>query len=434
MKNKILIILLILFINCKNKGQNYNYELEDSDESYVMDSWSNEQKEDYYNRVGNLVKDFLSQENYNIPNEKEFNKSLSDKLGIKPNSNKTYQIIPHHIFEKDSLDGYAPQLIIFPNHQIVSFKSELPLLNKSSLKYYNSSDFKDLDRSKEFNAVINKLLFSPNDKEIDIWLKDEQLNKLFTYLVCSFHFEDKKIFQHVIKKLSEESDTKKNNLEYLQLLFKRDRKVINNHFLKEIASQDIENKMYVHFKNVINSEIFNVNEQKGFLKEIDEIYKQSKTTSKDADIKSYLKKNYQIIDEINADIDGDLDDDRIYIASSSDEITNAQVLILKNNNNSFSLWARNDSSPFLGQKEYKKTVTKGKYFTIEYNRDIEDKYNEYNYLTFKFQDNGFLLHQYSKEIYDVNQDKNLPVKIWTNKNFGNVTFEKISYDFIENLD
>jgi len=294
MKNKILIILLIFFINCKDKGQNYNYELEDSDESYVMDSWSNDQKEDYYNRVGNLAKEFLSRENYKIPDQSDFNNNLFDKLGVKMNSNKIYQIIPHHIFEKDSLDGYTPQLIIFPSHKIVSFKSELPLLNKSSLEYYNSNDFKNLDHSKEFNPVINKLLFSPNEEEIDLWLKDEQLSKLFIYLVCSFHFEDKKIFQHVIKKLSEESDTKKNNLEYLRLLFKRDKKVIDNLFLQKIANQDSENKMYVHFKNIINSEIFKANEQIDFQKEIDEIYRQKKITSKDLDIDSYLKKTTKL--------------------------------------------------------------------------------------------------------------------------------------------
>lgn len=83
MKNKILIILLIFFINCKDKGQNYNYELEDSDESYVMDSWSNDQKEDYYNRVGNLAKEFLSRENYKIPDQSDFNNNLFDKLGVK---------------------------------------------------------------------------------------------------------------------------------------------------------------------------------------------------------------------------------------------------------------------------------------------------------------------------------------------------------------
>jgi hypothetical protein len=432
MKNKILLVMLLIIINCKQNAQNYNYELEDSDETYVMDNWSNDQKNDYFNKVGNLVNEFLSHENYKTPNQNYFSKNLSEKLGVKVFSNKIYQIIPHHIFEKDSLDGYAHQLIVFPTHQIVSFKSELPLLNKSSLQYYNSNDFKNLDHSNEYNTIINKLLFSPKEIEIDTWLNDKQLDELFTYLVCNFHFEDKKIFQHVVKKLSEESDIKKNNLEYLQLLFKRDKKIIDIHFLKKIASFDNENRMYNHFKTLISKE-FNEDEQAKFLDEINEVYGIKKYSLKQNDVQNYLKSGYQIIDEVNADLDEDSDDDKIYIASSSDEIANAQVLIFKNNSNSFSLWVKNDSSPFLGQKEYKKTVTKGKYFTIEYNRDIEDKYNNYNYLTFKLQDDDFILHQYSKEIYDVNQDKNLPVKIWTNKNFGNLIFEKTSYEFIEKL-
>ncbi|KPH14198.1 hypothetical protein [Chryseobacterium sp. ERMR1:04] len=161
--------------------------------------------------------------------------------------------------------------------------------------------------------------------------------------------------------------------------------------------------------------------------------KEINSPSQENFVQKYLKKGYHVIDEVSADLDGDLKNDKIYITSSSDEITNAQILIFKNINNSFSLWAKNDTSPIMGQKEYSKTVTKGAYFTIEYNRDIEDKYNQSNYLTFKFDGNKFLLHKFSQEIYDAKADKNLPVKTWTNKDFGIVNFENISYDFIENL-
>lgn len=145
----------------------------------------------------------------------------------------------------------------------------------------------------------------------------------------------------------------------------------------------------------------------------------------DFNIQTYLKKGFQVIDEINADLDGDADDDKIYIASSQDEITNLQILIFKNNSGPFNLWTKNDLSPILGQREYKKTVTKGNYFTIEYYRDIEDKYNLNNYLTFKLNDNKFILHKFSQDTYDAINNKTLPIKVWTEKNFGTLTFDKL---------
>lgn len=431
MKNKILLLLLCFFIGCKQNAQKYNYELADSNESYIMDNWDDAQKEDYYNKVGNLVSEFLLRENFTSPTELTFNKVVKDKLGIIVNSKKVYQKIRYNSFERDSIEGYTPQLIIFPSKRLVSFSFELPLLNKSSLKYYNSNDFKNLDHSKEYNIVINKLLFNPNQEEIDKWLTNEQLDDLFIYLVCSFHFDkDAKILQHVISKLK--SNTENYDDEYLQLLFQRNKNKIDKNFISKVATIDSDRKLYNSFKNALVSK-FNNEEQKIFLREIAEIYEGNKKHSQNDNISSCVKNGFQIIDEISVDLDGDSDNDKIYITSSETEIVNAQIIILKNNNDSFSLWARNDSSPIMGQKEYKKTVTKGVYFTLEYNRDIEDKYNQDNFLTFKLEDNIFILHKFSQDIYDVKSDKTLPTKTWINRYFENILFENVSYDFIENL-
>ncbi|MFC6268966.1 hypothetical protein [Frigoriflavimonas asaccharolytica] len=431
MKNKILFLLLCLFIGCKQNAQKYNYELADSNESYIMDNWDDAQKEDYYNKVGNIVTEFLLRENYTSPTELTFNKVVKDKLGIIVNPEKGYQKIRYHSFESDSVEGYTPQLIIFPSKRLISFSFELPLLNKSSLNYYNSNDFKNLDHSKEYNIVINKLLFNPNEEEIYEWLTDKQLDDLFIYLVCSFHFDkNEKILQHVIIKLK--SNTENYDDQYLQLLFQRNKKIIDKNFISKVANIDSDRKLYNSFKNALISK-FNDEEQKTFLREIAEIYEGNKKHSQNDNISFYVKNGFQIIDEISVDLDGDLDDDKIYITSSETEIVNAQIIILKNNNNSFSLWARNDSTPIMGQKEYKKTVTKGVYFTLEYNRDIEDKYNQDNFLTFKLEDNVFILHKFSQDIYDVKSDIKLPTKKWTNKFFGHIELENVSYDFIENL-
>ncbi|MFC3158334.1 hypothetical protein ACFOEQ_07255 [Chryseobacterium arachidis] len=146
-----------------------------------------------------------------------------------------------------------------------------------------------------------------------------------------------------------------------------------------------------------------------------------------------LKKGFHVIDEINADLDGDSYPDKIYIASSQEEMMELQILIFKNNKGSFSLWAKNDSSPILGEKEYKKTVTKGNYFTLEYTRDLEDKYNIYNYLTFKLRDNNFILHKFSQETYDAKANKKLPIKAWNENNFGIINFNTTTYEFLDHL-
>ena len=64
MKN-ILIILLFLCFSCKDNAQNYDYEVEDSKTAYDMSSWSNDQKNDYYEKASNLIDEFFKQETRN---------------------------------------------------------------------------------------------------------------------------------------------------------------------------------------------------------------------------------------------------------------------------------------------------------------------------------------------------------------------------------
>lgn len=270
MKLSIITAILFLFIDCRQKAQNYSYELEDSDEAYVMDSWSVEHKEDYYQRIGKLLSGFLSREHYKIPSESEFNKTVSEKLKIQVN-NTTYKIIPYHIFQKDSASGDASRLVLFPKVRIISFDTEFPLLNTSSLKYYNTPDYKNLDHSEEYNIVLNKLLFTPNQQEIDKWLKDEQLNDLFFYLVCSFHFDsNESVFKYVINKIK--SNPEKYSPELLQLLFQKDKPAIDQNFISRIAKLDHDKKLLSYFRSALAEE-FNEKEQHNFETELNTAYR-----------------------------------------------------------------------------------------------------------------------------------------------------------------
>ena len=82
MKN-ILIILLFLCFSCKQNAQNYDYEVEDSKTAYDMSSWSNDQKNDYYEKASNLIDEFFKRENFKSLNKTEFNKTVYNKLGIR---------------------------------------------------------------------------------------------------------------------------------------------------------------------------------------------------------------------------------------------------------------------------------------------------------------------------------------------------------------
>lgn len=270
MKSGIITTIFFLLIGCKQKAQNYSYELEDSDEAYVMDSWSAEHKKDYYQKIGKLLGEFLSREHYKTPSESIYNKVVNEKLKISVN-NTAYQIIPYHIFQKDSTSGDTSRLVLFPKERIISFDTEFPLLDTSSLQYYNSPDFRNLDHSTEYNIVLNKLLFTPNQQEIEQWLKDEQLNDLFFYLVCCFHFDSNEtVFRHVIHKIK--SDPEKYSAEFLQLLFQKDKTVIDTDFISNIAKLDRDKKLLDYFKNALTGE-FNEKEQKKFENDLNAVYR-----------------------------------------------------------------------------------------------------------------------------------------------------------------
>lgn len=272
MKLNIFTALIFLFIGCGQKAQNYNYELEDSDEAYVMDSWSKDHKEDYYQRIGALLSEFLLREKYTLPSESEFNEAILKKLKISVTAQKHYQVIPYHIFQKDSINGDASRLFIFPKQKVISLGSEFPLLNASSLAYYHSPDYKNLDHSKDYNTVLNKLILaSADEKEIEGWLKDEQLQDLFTYLVCCFHYDsNEKVFRSVIEKIK--NDPAKYSSESLQLLFYKDRKEIDHKFLSKIAKFDPDKKLQVYFREALAEE-FNENDQEKFEKILNTIYR-----------------------------------------------------------------------------------------------------------------------------------------------------------------
>lgn len=237
-------------LNSEIQKEEFGYELEDSDEAYVMDDWSEKKKNDYYTKTANLIMEFLSWEGYKAPTNDYFSKELNNQFNIKINEDATFIKIPFCNFEKEQ--SQEDSLIIFPRQKIISLQSELPLLNKSMIKFYHSKDYQNLDNSLSYNLVINKLIFSDlNESEISKYISDSSLSDLLFCLVVNHHYSrNDRILNFVIKSLiSKKTQGQETNIDDIKsLVYKRQglnsEYIIDNIFLKKIAKID-KNKILI---------------------------------------------------------------------------------------------------------------------------------------------------------------------------------------------
>lgn len=84
---------------------------------------------------------------------------------------------------------------------------------------------------------------------------------------------------------------------------------------------------------------------------------------------------------------------------------------------------------------FTRVVFKNEYFTIEQTFCSDFKFVN-SYTTFRIDENTneIYLHKYGEEYTDrSNPDKDIPSKIWTTKDFGEVKFEDVNEDFLKNL-
>lgn len=146
---------IALFFSCngqeKNR-ENFNFEIDDSDETYIMSNWSNGKIDEYYKRIGILIADLF--EDYKVPDKTSFTNIIKNTLNVDVNYNKSHQIAPVKI-----IDDYKIDIIIFPKSKIVAFSNELPLLDSISVKHYKSSDYQNIDHSEDNNLILNKVFF-----------------------------------------------------------------------------------------------------------------------------------------------------------------------------------------------------------------------------------------------------------------------------------
>lgn len=157
---------------------------------------------------------------------------------------------------------------------------------------------------------------------------------------------------------------------------------------------------------------------------------------------STLLDSKAIIYQITTDFNNDKVTDKIEVLKnnkSKDQYDqqhfNLPVKIYKGE----SLWKSNDklipeSQNSCVSEGFKKVVVKNNYFTIEH----QDCY-DYNvivnaYITFKVIGNEIYLYKYGENYFDKsNHEKEIPSKVWNEKDFGKIKFEDVTNDFLLNL-
>ncbi|MDR2236628.1 MAG: hypothetical protein LBE92_10930 [Chryseobacterium sp.] len=114
---------------------------------------------------------------------------------------------------------------------------------------------------------------------------------------------------------------------------------------------------------------------------------------------------------------------------------NLPVKIYKGN----SLWKNNDRLIFDKRNScisegFSTIVVKNNYFTIEH-QDCSDYQLLVNaYITFKVSGNEIYLYKYGESYFDKSDhERDIPEKVWTEKDFGKIKFEEVTADFLQKL-
>ena len=195
-------------------------------------------------------------------------------------------------------------------------------------------------------------------------------------------------------------------------------------------------------------------------RELPFIYFKGSTSQPDMVIKEIYTPQYKSLDEIRVlvNIAGSTTEQAVFNANASfnnDQIK-YRIEVLKNNSDKDAydqlhfnlpikiykgntLWKSNDHLVFEKRNTcisegFSTVAVKNNYFTIEH-QDCSD----YNvlvsaYITFKVIGNEIYLHKYGESYFDKsNHERSIPMKVWTEKNFGKIKFEDVTAEFFQKL-
>lgn len=159
----------------------------------------------------------------------------------------------------------------------------------------------------------------------------------------------------------------------------------------------------------------------------------------------YHKDLPNIIDTIEMDINNDGVKDKISIYQNENgkddfdkDHFQLPIKIYKGTGEGFKEWTNNNTIIFASNSNciaegYSGIKIKDNFFTIEQNM-CSDYISISSYMTFMVIGDEIILHKYGEEYFDkVDHDREIPEKIWTSKDFGNVNFEDLTSEFLQTL-
>ncbi|OCA76718.1 hypothetical protein BBH99_12165 [Chryseobacterium contaminans] len=227
-----------------------------------------------------------------------------------------------------------------------------------------------------------------------------------------------------------------------ELITNADKKILvslNNHFERDgdyIIPKDQHELPFIYFKGSTAQPDMTVNEiHSPQYKSLDEIRSL-------IGIQSSVSTSEQPVFSTNANFNNDHIKYRIEVLkNNSDKDAYDQkhfslpVKIYKGD----TLWKSNNHLVFDKRNScisegFETVAVKNNYFTIEH-QDCSD-YNILvsTYITFKVNGNEIYLHKYGESYFDKsNHDRSMPMKVWTEKNFGKIKFEDVTTAFLEKL-
>lgn len=153
-----------------------------------------------------------------------------------------------------------------------------------------------------------------------------------------------------------------------------------------------------------------------------------------------------VVKQIIQDLDGDGIKDKIEVYKNTSlkdqfeqEHFSLPIKIFKGTQNGFELWKENKNLVYSADNTcvsegFNNIVVKGNYFTIEAQSCYDYNVLVDGFTTFKVENNDIFLYKYGEEYFDKsNHDKEIPSKIWTQKDFSKVRFQDVNESFLRKL-
>ncbi|WP_133147511.1 hypothetical protein [Chryseobacterium aquaticum] len=153
-----------------------------------------------------------------------------------------------------------------------------------------------------------------------------------------------------------------------------------------------------------------------------------------------------VVKQIIQDLDGDGIKDKIEVYKNTSlkdqfeqEHFSLPIKIFKGTQSGFELWKENKNLVYSVDNNcvsegFSNIVVKGNYFTIEAQSCYDYNVLVDGFTTFKVENNDIFLYKYGEEYFDKsNHDKEIPSKVWTQKNFSKVRFQDVNESFLRKL-